>query len=140
MKLELKNISPYLPYGLKVKLSDGEIKEVVGLRDWIGWCIVYKSQYGEVNTPIRAIKPVLRSLSDLTKEIEHNGEKFVPEVLLNDNCKEHCLPEDWNAVLFIQKENILSVNYVVIQKLLEWHFDIFDLRSKNLCIYHEELS
>lgn len=67
MKLELKHLAAYLPYELKMYYET-----LLGVkRHWILRCgtiseaIVYQN------------KPILRPLSDLTKEIEVNGEKFV---------------------------------------------------------------
>lgn len=77
-KLTINDLAPYLPYGLntnngklwaicndnfvKCKLDDGEI----------------------VKGKIEDIKPLLLPLSNLTKEITHNGETFVPIVRINE--------------------------------------------------------
>jgi hypothetical protein len=76
MKLELKHLAPYLPYGLKVSKddwgktfkmdSDGTTLNCVGI-DFV----IFKQA-----------KPILRPLSDLTKEIEHNGKKFIPIIAI----------------------------------------------------------
>lgn len=65
---------------------------------------------------------VLHSLSDLTKEIEVNGEKFVP----NDKLYELGLPTyevgfgwSYKGMAFIVKKSIDSYN-----KMIEWHFDV----------------
>lgn len=58
-----------LPYELKIQLESGEI-------------VVYNATtyfYDKFN---KDIQPILRPLSDLTKPIEHKGEKFVPIVEL----------------------------------------------------------
>jgi hypothetical protein len=87
MKLELKHLSAYLPYGLKVGTDSGKVALLKneGLRFFIN--IPYKG--GMVNQSYEPKllqnsdwKPILRPLSDLTKEIEHDGEKFVPIVEL----------------------------------------------------------
>jgi len=36
--------------------------------------------------------------------------------------------------------NIDNWEYKIIQLLFEWHFDVFDLHSKNLCFYYDELN
>ena len=122
-KLELKHIVGYLPYGLKMI---NEFEDI--------WNINMSAFSANLDKVITSSKPILRPLSDLTKEIEVNGEKFVPEEYFNNNCNKYYLPEYWNAVLFIQAENIFSVNYAIIQKLYEWHFDIHDLIGKDLAI------
>ena len=76
MKLEIKHLASYLPYGLKLKTE-------------YGWCIMLTLNDWSVNgdcdeslcyetKDTTDFKPILRPLSDLTKEIEVNGEKFVP--------------------------------------------------------------
>ena len=79
--MELKHIAPYLPYGLKISV------DIYGQKSEIG--ILYGANNKQLELlEIRETitesfnyefcKPILRSLSDLTKEIEHNGERFVP--------------------------------------------------------------
>lgn len=72
--LQLKHICDYLPYGLKVskihklhaETGIGNINQVISA----------------VNSGKLQYRPHLRPLSSLTKEIEHNGERFVPMVEL----------------------------------------------------------
>lgn len=75
MKLELKHLAPYLPYGLKLtKDYWGKIGELVPFikQDFKGLQI-------ELDYAITTqCKPILRPLSDLTKKVEINGEFFVP--------------------------------------------------------------
>lgn len=72
MKLELKHLAPYLPYELKIRC--GEISHpILTCADTNEFEIAIKEVF--INS---AYKPILRPLSDLTKEIEVNGEKFVP--------------------------------------------------------------
>ena len=70
-------------------------------------------------------KPILRTLSDLTKEIEHNGEKFVPskEIIKHR-------PNDLIDVSYVFSMNYLEIEslpFWAILKLIEWHFDIANL-------------
>lgn len=91
MKLEIKNLAPYLPYGIDA-MFDGRIYgQIVGI-DVSSLLYEIKVIEGfDNNTPIYKrwcvldTKPILRPLSDLTKEIEHNGEKFVPIEWLFNN-------------------------------------------------------
>lgn len=69
-------------------------------------------------------KPILRPLSDLTKEIEHNGKKIIPLLELK-----------WNRTINgFTKSNIdaamssLSLKDAI--KLIEWHIDIAGLIDK----------
>ena len=66
MKLELKHLAPYLPYGLKIKL-DLEVLELKGLDDW--HLIIDKqnshNEFIAMPIGIKSHKPILRPLSDL---------------------------------------------------------------------------
>jgi len=119
MELKLKHLAPYLPYNLKMycvpQQNEYFIESLTGIDlDCIridGKIEYFPTEY----------KPILRPLSDLTKEIEVNGEKLIPSTLgLN-------LPLE-NLV----SKEILNLKFITIQKLLEWHFDIFDLIPNNL--------
>lgn len=70
MKLEIKHYAPYLPY--KILVGDGRTPFELT-----------KHNFSNVYQYITEI--YLRPLSDLTKEIEHNGEKFVPIEWLFNN-------------------------------------------------------
>ena len=101
---------------------------------------------------------ILRPLSDLTKEIEHKGEKFVPIVVLAKMAWEEPLIKkfkidrevlrynfDGDEYYFEYRKNgrflfarmtpyetFMPINnqFLLFQKLIEWHFDIADLISK----------
>jgi hypothetical protein len=82
MKLELKHLSPYLPYGLRIRgNTHGEIAELTTLSD-ISVNIKGRSLSYGMWADIFEIKPILRPLSDLTKEIEHNEDSFTPIIEL----------------------------------------------------------
>jgi len=79
-------------------------------------------------------KPILHPLSDLTKEIEHNGEKFIP---IEEMCQYTGMSYryDIDKKTFMQKDlynhyteiSILKMPFIFIKKLIEWHFDIAGL-------------
>lgn len=74
-KLELKHLSPYLPYGVNfLTVFD---KQTPKLLTGICGNIIYYEDH-EKWIAIDAIKPILRPLSDLVNEITHNGQRFVP--------------------------------------------------------------
>lgn len=82
---------------------------------------------------IKDIKPILHPLSDLTKEIEHNGKLFIPIVELKNKAEiDLVYSESWY--------NDKDIDYTwnlplwVIEKLIEWHFDIADLIAKGEAI------
>lgn len=124
MKLELKHIAPYLPYGLtSVNYFDGiELKRKIVPSNIMGFVD------GDTNA-----KPILRPLSDLTKEIKVNGEKFVPIEFI----EEKYYTQNWANQLSrcIEDEKwIYHLDYSLILSLLEWHFDVFGLIENNLAI------
>ena len=118
--MELKHIAPYLHYGLKVRLHNGEI---------VTFTVLKLSQFlrGEIG-----IKPILRPLSDLTKEIEHNGERFVPIDVLNELLETNSIEIEMrgSGVYFtnVGRSVLFSLEEIndITQKLLEWKFDVFN--------------
>ena len=135
-KLELKHLAPYLPYGLKIKLHNGNITtfqsiSVSGFTNGISW--------------MKECKPILRPLSDLTKEIEHNGQKFYPcyNLFGKPFCRTHpklessfvdgMLNELW---LENEEGDIAQCSFTKVDwdYLFEWHFDVFGLIDKGLAI------
>jgi hypothetical protein len=131
MKLELKHLAPYLPYKLKAKFMHpfvkhqkiGIINNAYNLDDDVKLSIDYSD-----DEHIWMYKPILRPLSDLNKEIKVNGNLFTPnhhplfKIFISADM-------DWfidNCPFF--------VDYGQVQKLLEWHFDVFGLIDAGLAI------
>lgn len=135
MKLEIKHLVPYLPYDLKVcamgELADSDkpkVFEMVGLDNKfvefheIGRTITEQYIYSD-------IFPILRPLSDLTKEIEVNGEKFVPIYYWDDTNRKDILYQCSTDYKYCE-----YLEWFIIEKLFEWHFDVFGLLENNLAI------
>jgi hypothetical protein len=125
MKLELKHLAPYLPYGLKGYCTD----DMQGEEVFLG-IEIKKRQIllitDKLPMDLEYFKPILRPLSDLTKEIEVNGEKFVPRKILISHFDFYY--SDLN------KYDLDKWEYRVVDKLLEWHFDIYGLIENGLAI------
>lgn len=118
LELTLKELAPYLPYGLKV--FSNKIETLTGIE-----CAKVKVREFDMFFPIENCKPILRPLSDLTKEIEYKGAKLVPQSKLSH------LDLEW----LITSENlIMKTNYEDVLQLFEWHFDIFGLIEADLAI------
>jgi len=128
MKLELKHLAPYLPYGLEaIREGFEESQLVVGIElpcvNHDGLILI------EDDEPLYLVEAqlALRPLSDLTKEIKHNGDKFVPLDKLHELtgfCRDTSEKvNDWTMR-----------RYDIVQKLFEWHFDVFGLIDKGLAI------
>jgi len=125
MKLELKHLAGYLPYGLKC-LAQGECEkffDMQGITDFTDVDLHETGRTVSEQYDIEDVFPILRPLSDLTKEIEVNGEKFVPSTLGLG------LPLD-----DLTSEEILKLKYTTVNKLLSWHFDIYGLIENGLAI------
>ncbi|HJS00515.1 MAG TPA: hypothetical protein VJ780_06240 [Flavobacterium sp.] len=152
-KLELKRLAGYLPYGLtgeqneyldnkKTDLGGFETVQITGI-DFQNNKILIRN--GCV-TQRDSIKPILRPLSDLTKEIEVNGKKFVPTERLREISGAFKPTPDLKNTFSIEftqdGKNILSFNALcmhvnqlkLFEKLYEWHFDIHGLIEKWLAI------
>lgn len=129
MKLELKHLAPYLPYGLKFQYTDGLIFTMNSIPELFGEHHIggeNKSAY-----TLYTIKPILHPLSDLTKEIEHNGERFVPmKKLLREvglNYPIECYNQDESWILYDGYRALGEFPHRKVQLLFEWHFDVFNL-------------
>lgn len=124
-KLTLKDLAPYLPFGLKCIVGKEKVL-LVGLDSiteyWIIWKKLASSNQG-CSYPSKNFKPILHPLSDLTRQIEHNGEKFTPDWKL-----QHIGDKMYEGFPY----EVLKGRYCDVQKLLEWHFDIFGLIDKDL--------
>ena len=134
MKLELKHLAPYLPYGLKYRLH-GNFPIQNGVDNWIEDI----REISPFNFTLEKVltwetcKPILRPLSDLTKEIEVDGERFIP--------LKYIFGEDFNPNdEFWINLDVLCIAYREIQLLFEWHFDVFGLINQGLAIDINTLS
>ena len=142
-KITLDHLAPYIPYGLKVETVDG-IFEVDGWGSEIG--IFLKTMMYGANA-IPAYKPILRPLSDLTKEITHNGETFVPIDYLNGEFAGK-IPRKFEVNQTIRNPNIFFtlaewISFKELHELFEllfsWHFDVFGLLDAGLAIDFNDL-
>jgi len=137
MKLELKHIAPYLPYELKGYVEHTEELCTLHIRDG-------KNLLCSIDSFINGtyqMKPILRPLSDLTKEIELNGETVVPFEYFKNECEdEYFTDTDFEQYLIdsinpnVTNHHIRYLPFGLIQKLFEWHFDVFRLIEKELAI------
>lgn len=119
MKLELKHLAPYLPYGLKcVHIYDKKISHEMGY---------YKKSSFNENWTIEDVlgygKPILRPKKDLlTYEVDG---RILMEVI-----KERLL----RYSSFQIYERIENLPYKTMQQLFEHHFDTFGLIKAGLAI------
>ena len=129
-EITLKEWSAYLPYGLKVKLESElyPTPTIIGItNDYL-----YLNYHGyRLSKLTKDCKPILRDLSDLTKEIEHDGLKIQPLRLLavdlfhRDPVKESIAGlEKW--IMYIIKIPT-ELPYCTFQQLLKLKFNVFQL-------------
>ena len=123
-----------LPYNLKIKHFDAnrESEHICKIEVWHNEEVTISDGEYEYDLLLKDILPILHPLSDLTKEIEHKGEKFVPlhRLLENNNFDLSKMSED--EIMSFQKPFMMS-ELIILNDLplyLEWHFDIADLISK----------
>ena len=85
---------------------------------------------------IDVFKPILHKLSDLIKEIEHNGEKFIPLHRLLESSGFDLSKMSKNEINSYECVfNSIDVNnFNDAMYLISIHFDLFDLISKNEAI------
>ena len=148
MKLEIKHLAPYLPYELKLKCWD--LTDVY--YQLLGIDIDFNGKFGfvlnEKRNPLHVVsindkplnsafylnydevKPILRPLSNISKIIEHDGKRFKPFDVLAKRAQEYIPEKNLN------KKDISELlgNYSQVEKLIEWHFDVFGLIDKGLAI------
>ena len=127
MKLELKHLAPYLPYGLQC-MAQGEGKkqfELQGISD-ISYADLHEigrtvcEQYDFEDT-----FPILRPLSDLTIDEEFYSSFF------------RTFSDEDNVGYICESKSDVSnqgLSYSCILFLIENHFDVFGLIEKGLAI------
>lgn len=144
--MKIEHAAAYLPYGLKCEILNyqndyvgekyGTMKGFYMLGDIPHYMFGDRSVAGKDSS---LFKPILRPLSDLTKEITENGKTFVPMFHISQEYKyalEDPAFEYQHSVYKEVKEELLSG--IICQKhfnsVLSWHFDIFGLIDKNEAI------
>lgn len=144
MKLTIKHIASYLPYGLTCQLM-GRVKEETEYNDNpepeifkidganVGYVDVWSCKTMTDEWIYEEVFPILRNLSDLTKEIEVNGERFVPFDRLYEMT-------DYTEFLSEIEGDKYEMNsplrwpYELVEILFEWKFDIYGLIENKLAI------
>ena len=154
MKLNLEHLAPYLPYELTYLSPKVEKKNIL---DWGKEKTIEKM--GVVSMMAlcghETMKPILRPLSDLVKNIEIDGDNFIPlfhfaKMQIADdeldrlyietdnktffNCMYNTGGEEDDLVVYFDTCNILLTPYERITELLKMHFDVFGLIDKGLAI------
>lgn len=121
MKLELKHLAAYLPYevGMLEYRPTGEYTIFELDEETIHYVATFNN----------SANIILRPLSDLTKETTHKGKTFVPCLYWDDKNRIDLLSACSN-----DNDYVDYLEYFIVQKLLEWHFDIFGLIDAGLAV------
>lgn len=126
MKLELKHLAPYLPYGLKceiITVTDNiMIEKLTGFENRMSDYAIFGNVkngtngvgiFGHCKLLFSSVKPILRPLSDLAKEIE----------VINPICFK-----------WVQLNDLNEIKLDTYNFLVKNHYDIFGLIDQNLAI------
>jgi len=135
--LEIQHICGYLPHGLKVIHNEwGEILTMD--------CSGSSSNSLSIEDVAEYAKPLLRPLSDLTQQITHKGETFVPmDILIKLSYKSleiyQYIDAKYNIEFNIETEDYsqnldLFDGVLIFKKLEEWLFDVNKLIDAGLAI------
>ena len=128
MKLEIKYLASYLPYGLNIKdVKHGSVFEALHFittpnQDFS----LFKGNFDQLIND-KYLKPVLFPLSSLTKEITINGKTFVPKKLILDFAKFHS-----EVPICVIDNDYRLWNVFEYEILLSLKFDIYNLIEKGL--------
>lgn len=138
--MKLEHLSPYLLH--KLMWTNGEdLFEMTGITYMSVQLMIGKNnpRYAEPDEWHKAgFRPIFRPL-DLTKEIEHEGNKFIPIERIQSSSEN----ADWlirNAkpektlVGASFPEGITLAMYCQVVRLFEYHFDVFGLIDEGLAI------
>ena len=128
MKLTIKELAPYLPYGLKIRMflyNFGDCEITMGLKN-IEPDKIFNKDLEQLppTEPLKEvgisvvlsdsfIKPILRPLSDLTT----NAFIFKKDL---EHIKLH--------------NEVITMRYYVVEYLFQNHYDVFGLIEQNLAI------
>jgi hypothetical protein len=134
MKLELKHLAPYLPYGLKAVNTYGLLVNVLPHH--------YINEYGDYLGLAEGCKLVLRPLSDLTKEMYYKLSKTNDSDNFgfwygrdnSNNKTEYIYHSGYVGRYYYLSDGYERLSYGMIQFLLKNHFDIFNLIHQGLAI------
>lgn len=127
-KLELKHLTPYLPYGLKIKTSNNQgnvIRQIHGIdisEEFILACgyINYIESDNYYPYTLKSCKPILRPLSDLKEDNYY----FT-----------YCN----NSGFMMKGKNETYIRLNDLEYLFKNHFDVFGLIDKGLAISYSDV-
>lgn len=129
MKLELKHLAPYLPYKMRFVIDMYEFTE--------GNCkpeIRHFTMGNDLSMCLNYGKPILRPLSDLLKDVKVDNDVINFQKHFNE------YEFEWLITSNNKRKLINSLDYFIVSKMIEYHFDIFGLINEGLAIDINTLS
>lgn len=144
-KLEAEYLQQYLAYGLGLITNGNEVL-LVGIVTETSSTqekVIYKNTAGKFyETYFYEIKPILRPIEDLIKEISIKGEIFIPVEYFDSGDEAnhefgYTIPlKTVKHLRTIAKHGLFyDLNFIencVVRKLIEWKFDVFGWINKGL--------
>lgn len=138
MKLELKHLTPYFPYALKVLTNERTRKEkavITALNYGIDQDLVMlqgsTEDFDFFEDKLKNVKPILRPLSDMSDYFQLLIEE---NEIIADILDEEYLSQRDLDIEEIDIYNSTVYPYDLICLLAEHHFDLFELIDKGLAI------
>lgn len=131
--------SAYLPYSPMFRSVKGRIARVTIYGPYVDKISPFGNNIGKsisMGQLKGSFKLLLRPLSDLTKEIEHKGERFVPIIKLAKMRSAYHKDFDINRAnrALISDIHKGTLYFDMAKKLLQWHFDLFNLHERGLAL------
>jgi len=127
--IKFTEIVGYLPHNLKFEADFWNNK--FGSYEKINSVLSFEN-YKMVLEDYENVKFNVKPLSFLLKEIEHNGERFVPIDWLGFKYYPSLLKEEVLRLLKDKGRNWLYSSHVLVLHLYEWHFDIHGFNDRGL--------
>lgn len=151
IKLQLKDIAGYLPYCISCLNKEGELRYISDMYIGEPDCdLQLFDDNGKLEESyIEDIKPILRPMEDVTREIVvegYNGDKpFTPLIEIAKACypdmKGWRIDDEGRAYTrdngyphWITPENVELATFEIFDMLNQWHFDYRGLIKKGLAV------
>lgn len=148
-KLELKDIVGYLPYDLNIVIG-GSIYRVTNISIEAS-CVIYTDRYRTYSDCIwiQDVKPILRPMSDISKEITVKGynedKPFIPIIKIAEFCNPHMMgwkidgkgrayTRDNGWPQWVSPEQVKVATFDIFDLLNKWHFDYRGLIDEGLAV------
>lgn len=135
-KLELKHLAPYLPYGLNMVRISGLDGRIVNTTE-LNTVFLHEQRWDKI------WKPILRPLSDLKNyisKLDFRAENEVQFTYYNSIPNQLTITATYKMMgdvftdFIVNRNGFKNVDYWIVEKLFEWHFDVFGLIEKGLAV------